>query len=223
VREEDQVKLVPTSEIQMLGVPLDNDAFTSAFVEKKLFSRLNTTVGQLVEFEDTQSALFLLRVSYSIVRAVHFMRTTPLRQWQKQGEKFDHLVRDAAEKILAFPMTDETYSQASLTPTLGGLGLRRTVEHAGPPSAPVGTSPKKQPQKIGTDLLRSTRSIRLRRKPPSTSTYRCCSTWSALLQTSASVRGSSELPNHTRVVSSLEFPPKRRTGTTPSFAPATSV
>jgi hypothetical protein len=97
-----QVKLVPTSEIQMLGVPLGNDAFTSAFVEKKLFSRLNTTVGQLVEFEDTQSALFLLRVSYSIVRAVHFMRTTPLRQWQKQGEKFDHLVRDAAEKILAF-------------------------------------------------------------------------------------------------------------------------
>ena len=81
VREEDQVKLVPTSEIQMLGVPLGNDAFTSAFVEKKLFSRLNTTVGQLVEFEDTQSALFLLRVSYSIVRAVHFMRTTPLRQW----------------------------------------------------------------------------------------------------------------------------------------------
>ena len=131
VKEEDQVKLVPTSEIQMLGVPLGSDAFTSAFVEKKLFSRLNTTVSQLVEFEDTQSALFLLRVSYSIVRAVHFMRTTPLRQWEKQGEKFDHLVRDAAELILAFPMTDETYAQASLPPTLGGLGLRRTVEHAG--------------------------------------------------------------------------------------------
>ena len=59
------------------------------------------------------------------------MRTTPLRQWEKQGEKFDHLVRGAAEQILAFPMTDETYAQASLTPTLGGLGLRRTVEHAG--------------------------------------------------------------------------------------------
>jgi len=125
------VKLVPTSEIQMLGVPLGNDAFTAAFVEKKLFSRLNTTVSQLIEFEDTQSALYLLRVSYSIVRAVHFMRTTPLRQWEKQGDRFDHLIRDAAEQILAFPMTDETYAQASLTPTLGGLGLRRTVEHAG--------------------------------------------------------------------------------------------
>ena len=35
VREEDQVKLVPTSEIQMLGVPLGNDAFTSAFCREE--------------------------------------------------------------------------------------------------------------------------------------------------------------------------------------------
>ena len=41
-KEEDQVKLIPTSEIQMLGVPLGSDAFTAAFVDKKLFSRLHT-------------------------------------------------------------------------------------------------------------------------------------------------------------------------------------
>ena len=130
VKEEDQVKLIPTSEIQMLGVPLGSDVFTAAFVDKKLFSRLHTTIGQLVEFEDSQSALYLLRISFSIVRAVHFMRSTPLRQWKEQGARFDDLIRDAAEKILGFPMTDETYAQASLTPTLGGLGLRRTTEHA---------------------------------------------------------------------------------------------
>jgi len=130
-KEEDQVKLVPTDEIQMLGVPLGSDTFTAAYVDKKLFNRLHTTINQLVEFEDTQSALFLLRVSFGIVRAVHFMRTTPLRQWDEQAIRFDNLIRDAAEQILAFPMTDETYSQASLTPTLGGLGLRRTTEHAG--------------------------------------------------------------------------------------------
>ena len=101
------MKLVPTSEIQMLGAPLGSDAFTAAFVEKKLFSRLNTTISQLVEFEDTQSAMFLLRVSYSIVRAVHFMRSTPLSQWEAQGDRFDHLIRDAAEQILAFPMSDD--------------------------------------------------------------------------------------------------------------------
>ena len=85
VPESDQIKLVPHSEIQMLGVPLGSDAFVSEFVEKKLLGRLLSTVNRLVEFEDTQAATYLLRVSYSIVRAVHFMRTTPLHQWQKQA------------------------------------------------------------------------------------------------------------------------------------------
>jgi hypothetical protein len=82
VSDDNQVKLVPHSEIQMLGVPLGNVAFVSEFVERKLLGRLQETVAKLVEFEDTQAASYLLRVSYSIVRAVHFMRTTPLHQWR---------------------------------------------------------------------------------------------------------------------------------------------
>ena len=114
----------------MLGVPLGNDSFVSGFVEKKLLGRLLDTVNRLVEFEDTQAATYLLRVSFSIVRAVHFMRTTPLDQWQEQASKFDGMIRAAAEKILGFPMDDPTFAQASLTPRLGGLGLRKVVEHA---------------------------------------------------------------------------------------------
>jgi len=41
------------------------------------------------------------------------------------------MVRSAIESILADPMSDETYAQACLTPRLGGLGLRKVVEHAG--------------------------------------------------------------------------------------------
>ena len=85
VSEENQVKLVPHSQIQMLGVPLGADVFVSEFVEAKLLGRLANTVERLVEFEDTQSATYLLRVSFSIVRAVHFMRTTPLAQWKEQA------------------------------------------------------------------------------------------------------------------------------------------
>ncbi len=55
----------------MLGVPLGSDMFVSEFVESKLLGRLTNTVERLVEFEDTQSATYLLRVSFSIVRAVH--------------------------------------------------------------------------------------------------------------------------------------------------------
>ena len=72
----------------------------------------------------------MLRISFSIVRAVHFMRTTPLQQWREQGLKFDAMLRKAAEEIFGFPMADSTYAQAALTPKLGGLGLRKTLEHA---------------------------------------------------------------------------------------------
>ena len=114
----------------MLGVPLGNDGFVADFVEKKLLGRLQTTINQLVDFEDTQSAFYLLRVSFSIVRSVHFMRTTPLRQWEAQAAKFDTMVHDAAVQILGFPMSSYTFAQVALTPKLGGLGLRKTVEHA---------------------------------------------------------------------------------------------
>jgi hypothetical protein len=130
VAEELQVKLIPTSEIQMLGVPLGSDANVAEFVETKLLGRLQQTVNRLVEFEDTQSATYLLRVSFSVVRAVHFMRTTPLVQWQKQAESFDVMIRRAIESILGFPMDNDTFAQACLTPKLGGLGLRKSVEHA---------------------------------------------------------------------------------------------
>ena len=125
--EEGQIKLVPFA---MLGVPLGSDGFVDEYVGKKLIGRLQTTISQLVNFEDSQAAFYLLRISFSIVRAVHFMRTTPLPQWREQGLKFDAMLRKAAEDIFGFPMSDSTYAQAALTPKLGGLGLRKTVEHA---------------------------------------------------------------------------------------------
>ena len=51
-----QVKLIPHEQIQMLSVPLGDDAFVSGFVEGKLLSRLQDTVNRLVDFEDTQAA-----------------------------------------------------------------------------------------------------------------------------------------------------------------------
>jgi hypothetical protein len=62
----------------MLGVPFGGDMFVSKFVEAGMLGKLQGTANRLAEFEDTQAAIYLLRVSFSIVRAVHFMRTTPL-------------------------------------------------------------------------------------------------------------------------------------------------
>ena len=40
------------------------------------------------------------------------------------------MIRAAFEKILGFPMTNDTFAQACLTPLLGGLGLRKVQEHS---------------------------------------------------------------------------------------------
>ena len=124
------VPLVPLDSVCILGVPLGPPPVCASFVGDGLLGAFASVVSRLVDFEDSQSALFLLRVSFSSVRATHFMRTTPLSHWAGVAASFDAELRSAAELILGFPMSDFTYSQASLSPSLGGLGLRRVVDHA---------------------------------------------------------------------------------------------
>jgi len=45
-------------------------------IEGDLQTRLKPALERLEAFEDTQAAMYLLRVSFSIVRATHHMRTT---------------------------------------------------------------------------------------------------------------------------------------------------
>jgi hypothetical protein len=109
----------------MLGVPLGSDANVSAYVEEKLISRAKGVMEKLSGFEDTRSALYLLRLSFGSVRAVHFMRTHAPHCWSKQAEGFDQLVRVTAEQILGCTFPSAAYDQACLSP-----GLRRVALHA---------------------------------------------------------------------------------------------
>jgi hypothetical protein len=88
-------------------------------------------IEKLIAFEDSQAATFLLRVSFSAVRAIHFMRTTPLTHWLDVAVSFDSAVRGAFESINGFPLSPDAYTQVCLTPRLGGFGLRRVAVHAG--------------------------------------------------------------------------------------------
>ena len=48
----------------------------------------------------------------------------------QQAAKFDEDICSAAEAILGLTFSEPSYRQACLTPRLGGLGLRRSVDHA---------------------------------------------------------------------------------------------
>src|SRR4051794_27009027 len=88
----DGVPITPTDEIQILGVPLGSQEFIEKFVKRELLGTAEGVMSKLIDFEDTQGAIFLLRLSFGIVRANHFMRTTPLSLWSKQAGEFDTLV-----------------------------------------------------------------------------------------------------------------------------------
>ena len=75
-------------------------------------------VNRLADFDDIQAAFFLLRTSFNIVRATHFMRTTPLAQWKVEAEKFDQQIWDAAQGILGLQFPEQAWKQACLTPRL---------------------------------------------------------------------------------------------------------
>src|SRR3569832_1820498 len=117
----ERVALVETSKIQILGVPLGSAEFAYQYVEGELLPTAQKVMAKLTAFEDSQIAMYLLRLSYSIVRASYFMRTTPLFQRLNHAKKFDDLVRTTSELILGTPMIDE---QACVSSCRGGLGIR---------------------------------------------------------------------------------------------------
>jgi hypothetical protein len=120
---------VPTDKIQMLGVPLGSDEFVANYVKKELLPITSRVTQKLIDFEDCQAAMYLLRLSFGIVRASHFMRTTPLSQWSEHAKEFDLIIRSATEDIIKRKMTDEAYDQASVSTRFGGLGIRRIMDH----------------------------------------------------------------------------------------------
>ena len=125
-----QVALVPTSEVQMLGVPLGSSEFVRGHVAGKLLKTSTEVMAKLVQFDDAQAAMYLLRLSYGIVRANHYMRTTPFSQWKDVAAKFDLCIRDAVAQILGTTFPGDSYAQACISTKFGGLGIRRVADHA---------------------------------------------------------------------------------------------
>jgi len=118
------VALVPTDEVCMLGTPLGSASFSASFVKERLFPRVKVAMERLKDLNDSQSAMFLLRVSFGIVRVTHTMRTTPLDHWREIAKEFDQGVRAAAEAILGLVFDDRAYEQASLNPSSANLCTR---------------------------------------------------------------------------------------------------
>lgn len=123
------VPLTSLKDLSMLGAPLGDDTSCNKYIHKKL-TKIAPIMNKLIELEDSQSAMFLLRLSLGTGRAMHFMRTTPLPSWLPAARSFDVETRRVVSEVLGAPLPDSAYAQAKLTPSLGGLGLRAVEDHA---------------------------------------------------------------------------------------------
>jgi len=154
--KKEGVALVPTEEVCILGVPLGSASFSSSYVKERLFPRVKTAMERLQELNDSQSALFLLRVSYGIVRATHFMRTTPLVHWEAHAVEFDQC-------LALFLTSGPTLRPVSL-PLLVGWAFAKLPSTLTALSPRAGGSPRARPARPGLALLRLRPTAALRPK-----------------------------------------------------------
>ena len=58
------------------------------------------------------------------------LRTADTSEHQEPLEEYDRITREAIARIMGSTLSDQQWSQATLPTSMGGLGLRRAVEHA---------------------------------------------------------------------------------------------
>ena len=117
--------------IEILGIPIGDKDFCSAFVSRKrleasaLLERLEE-VGAV----DPQVALTLLRMCGVFFRLAHLARATPPSLVMASLELFDENVRRSFSSCTAVDTTDVAWQQAQLSLSRGGLGMRSLSRHS---------------------------------------------------------------------------------------------
>ena len=81
---------------------------------------------------DSHPAVFLLQNALAIPKVMYFLRTCPTWRNRPILEQFDDSLRTGLGKILNNKIDDRTWTQMTLPISLGGLGIRKTVDLAVP-------------------------------------------------------------------------------------------
>ena len=117
--------------IEILGIPIGDKDFCSAFISRKrsearpLLERLEE-VGAV----DPHVALTLLRMCGGFCRLAHLARATPPSLAMTSLQLFDEDVRRSFSLCTAVDTTDVAWQQAQLSLSRGGLGMRSLSLHS---------------------------------------------------------------------------------------------
>jgi hypothetical protein len=112
----------------LLGSPVGDADFCADHV-LKLRNANKKLLDSLCKLEDPQVALHLLRTCASFCKFVYVARTTPPQLVHEPLQLCDNDIRSSLSQFAALQLTDAAWSQAQLSLSMGGLGLRSTARH----------------------------------------------------------------------------------------------
>jgi hypothetical protein len=113
----------------LLGAPFGSAVFCQKAVAKMRESN-QQLLDRLALLEDIQVSLHLLRTCISYCKFVYLIRTTPPSLIQPELDQVDLQIRSSLDRFADLHMTDVAWSQAQLSLSRGGLGLRSVSRHA---------------------------------------------------------------------------------------------
>ena len=126
-------KGVPSADplgIELLGAPVGTPSFASDIIMERISSIREIVLSKLPLLEDSQAEFMLLRACYALPKFAYCLRTSNPSHHQDDFAEFDGVQRDALGVILASPIKDTSWLQATLPVSLGVLGLRSALRHS---------------------------------------------------------------------------------------------
>ena len=123
------IRSIPSNEAILLGAPLSTAAIGPSFQPKiDALSRLTTRLN----FLHTHDALYLLRNCVAIPKLLYLLCTSPTWKRNEDLESFDEIVKLSLQSISNVKMEGAVWQQATLPSSMGGLGVRKSVDIALP-------------------------------------------------------------------------------------------
>ena len=120
------------SGLELLGSPIwGPPQFYDAFLSVQ-FDKIVAIQDKLVDLEDSQVELHLLRSCLSVCKVTHLLRCVPSSSLGSFPSHFDLRLRECLSRILCCGISDSSWTQATLPFRLGGLGLRESERSAAP-------------------------------------------------------------------------------------------
>ena len=118
--------------LELLGSPIwGPPQFYDAFLSVQ-FDKIVAMQDKLVDLEDPQVELHLLRSCLSVCKVTHLLRCVPSSSLGSFPSHFDLRLRECLSRILCCRISDSSWTQATLPFRLGGLGLRESERSAAP-------------------------------------------------------------------------------------------